>query len=113
MDNNIEILKKRYDRIGWGSLFILFGILSIIPGNHAGEFYLGFGIILLLVNLVTRYFSKIEINWFWSFVGILSLFAGIVKLLNLNFELPIFETTLIITGIVIIYRSFFGKNKEN
>lgn len=107
--NNIEMLKKRYELFAWGALFILFGVLSIIPGDQTGEFYLGAGVILLGLNLIAFYAHKVPINWFWSFVGIVAIFIGTVGLLSLHLGIPIFEIFLVAFGVALLIRAITGK----
>ena len=59
----------------WGIIIILFGGLSLIPGNQTKLFVLGIGIILLGYNLL-RYVNKIPINGFSTAFGTVTLILG-------------------------------------
>ncbi len=61
---------RRYELFAWGALFILFGIINLVPGVPAGTGWLGIAIILMGLNLV-RYLSKIPISIVSSTLGVI------------------------------------------
>ncbi len=92
---------RRYELFAWGALFILFGIINLVPGVPAGTGWLGIAIILMGLNLV-RYLSKIPISIVSSTLGVIAFFLGASRLLHLRGPLPFFETILIVIGVVLL-----------
>ena len=104
--NDIKTLGKRYKAVAWGAMFLLLGILGLIPGDQNGVFVLGIGIILLGLNLA-RYLSKIPTNGFTITLGALTFVLGSVAVLRpvLNvprFELPFFPLLLVAVGLYVL-----------
>ena len=104
--NDIKTFNKRYEAVAWGAMFLLLGILSLIPGDQNGVFVLGTGIILLGLNLA-RYLGKIPTNGFTIILGALAFVVGTVALLRpvLNIppiELLSFPVLLIVIGLYLL-----------
>jgi hypothetical protein len=104
--NDIKTLNKRYEAVAWGAMFLLLGILSLIPGDQNDVFVLGIGIILLGLNLA-RYLSKIPTNGFTITLGVLAFVLGGVAVLRpvLNFprfELPLLPLLLVVIGLYLL-----------
>lgn len=98
----LQILNDRYETVTWGALFILIGILSLIPGIPPGVGTLGIGIILLGLNGV-RYINKIPTNRFTLTFGLVALILGTAvltgSLKGFQLEGPFFPALLIAIGV--------------
>ncbi len=99
--DDVRALNQRYELVAWGSLFILFGAIDLVPGVPAGTEWLGIAIILMGLNMV-RYFSKIPTSIISITLGIFAFALGASRLLHLRGPLPLFETILIMIGVVLL-----------
>ncbi len=99
--DNVRELNKHYELAAWGALFILFGAIDLVPGVPAGTEWLGIAIILLGLNLV-RYLSKIPTSIVSITLGIIALALGASRLFQLRGPLPLFETILVVIGVVLL-----------
>lgn len=101
MNNNYQ-LDKRYRTIAWGAIFILIGILSLVPGDQTSFGLLGSGAILLALNL-WRSLSKVAVNGFSLALGAAGFFTGALLIvrseLGLHFEVELFPIILIAIGV--------------
>jgi hypothetical protein len=99
-------ISRNFDAIGWGALFIWWGISVLITSLPVGTVAIGTGVILIVLN-VARKLSGVPINRFSTSVGILALVWGVLELvgvlLSLPFELPIFAILLIVLGVIILW----------
>ena len=91
--------------IAWGAIFILWGITELLPSLPEGVGAIGFGIILLGLNLA-RLWKGQPISGFTTTLGILALLLGGLELarplLHLSFELPVFAILLIVLGVIML-----------
>ncbi len=98
-------LGRNFDAIGWGALFIWWGISVLITSLPVGTVAIGTGVILIGVNLA-RKLTGVPISRFSTTVGILALVWGVLELLgvllNLPFELPVFAILLILLGVIVL-----------
>ena len=103
--NNTQTLNRRYDAIGWGALFIWWGITELFQFLPDGSGAIGIGLILLGVN-VARSRNGIPTSNFSTVLGILALVWGGLELagavLSLPFEIPVFAILLIVLGMMIL-----------
>jgi hypothetical protein len=103
--NTTQKVNLNFDAIGWGALFIWWGISVLVNSLPVGSVAIGTGVILIGVNLA-RKLSGIPISHFSLTVGILALVGGVLELvsafLHLPFELPIFAILLILLGVIIL-----------
>jgi hypothetical protein len=108
--NNSRTSKRDYETIAWGLLLIWWGFrwwpLASLP-NGVG--LLGTGVILLGLNAV-RSLNGIPTRGFTTILGSIALaFGGLLlarEVLNLPFEIPIFEILLIAFGAFLLVRAF-------
>jgi hypothetical protein len=102
--NTTLSIKRNFEAVGWGALFIWWGITVLIPSLPKGITAFGTGLILIAVN-VTRRLSGVPVSSFSAIIGILALLWGGLELVgvlvNLPFELPIFAILLITLGVII------------
>ncbi len=90
---------ERIDAFGGGSLFVLTGVVMLVPGLPGGAWLIGFGAILVAVN-VARAASGLAPEWLWVIVGAGALLAGAGQIAGL--DLPVLALVLIACGIVVI-----------
>ena len=104
--NTTNNLGRNFDAIGWGALFIWWGISVLVTRLPVGTVAIGTGLILIGVN-VARKLSGVPISGFSTTVGILALVWGVLELLgvllSLPFELPIFAILLIVLGVIVLW----------
>jgi hypothetical protein len=107
-------LTRNYDAIGWGALFIWWGISVLVTSLPVGTVAIGTGVILIGVNLA-RKLSGVPISRFSTTVGILALVWGVLELvgvlLSLPFELPIFAILLIVLGVIVLWPELTGTKR--
>ena len=108
--NNSRTSNRDYETIAWGLLLIWWGLrwwlLASLP-NGVG--LLGTGVILLGLNAV-RSLNGIPARNITTVLGLLALaFGGLLlarEILNLPFEIPVFEILLITFGALLLVRAF-------
>lgn len=103
-------LNKKLESVAWGLFLIMLGGFALVPDNTIpkGVWSLGVGLIMLGLN-AARYYYKLKMSGFTTFLGILSLIGGIVELVgitSLNGAL-----LLIILGAYLIVKPWFDKRK--
>jgi hypothetical protein len=109
--NTTKNLNRNFDAIGWGALFIWWGISVLVTSLPVGTVAIGTGVILIGVN-VARKLSGVPISRFSTTVGILAFVWGVLELvgvlLGLPFELPIFAILLIVLGVIVLWPELMG-----
>jgi hypothetical protein len=112
--NTTKNLTRNFDAIGWGALFIWWGISVLVTSLPVGTVAIGTGVILIGVN-VARKLSGVPISRFSTTVGILALVWGVLELvgvlLSLPFELPIFAILLIVLGVIVLWPELTATKK--
>jgi len=103
-------LNKRLESIGWGLFLIMLGGFSLVPNETIPEglWSIGVGVIMLGLN-VTRYFYKIKMSDFTTFLGILALLGGIAELLGVTSLQG--ALLLIILGADLILKPWFNQRQ--
>jgi hypothetical protein len=105
--DNTRPLNRNFDALGWGAVFIWWGVIELFPTLPAGTAALGLGVILLGLN-VARTLNGIPASGFTTTLGILALVLGGLQLgastLSLPFELPVFAILLIVFGLIVLAR---------
>ena len=103
-------LNKRLESIGWGLFLIMAGGLALVPEATIpkGLCSIGVGVIMLGLN-VTRYFYKIRMSGFTTFLGIIAIVGGVLELLGVKeLEGALF---LIILGSYLLVKPWFDKRQ--
>jgi hypothetical protein len=101
MNQENQILNRRLATIGWGALFVWWGISILVGPITIGMSAIGTGLILLGVNAV-RMLKGIPTNASTTAVGVIALVWGSLDhVLSLQFW-PSFATMMIIIGVVAI-----------
>lgn len=103
-------INKNLERVGWGFFLIMLGGFALVPREFIpkGVWPIGVGIIMLGLN-VARYFYKIKMSGFTTFLGILSLLGGIAELFGVTSLEGAF--LLIILGAYLILKPWFEKRQ--
>lgn len=99
---------KRVEAVGWAVFLIMSGALMIAPEKlfPEGSWFIGTGL-TILGSMGIRFIYGIRVDRFWTILGILALSFGVSQFFSLN--LPVFPALLIIIGVAIGYKVFFGK----
>ena len=103
-------LNKRLEGIGWGLFLIMLGGFGLVPGETIpkGLWPIGVGVIMLGLN-VTRYFYKLKMSGFTTFLGIVAIISGVLELMGLNnLGGAIF---LIVLGSYLIIKPWFDRRQ--
>lgn len=98
-------INRNIDALGWGALFIWWGITLLVK-LPAGVGLIGVGIILLVAN-AARYHQEKHFGGFTTVIGVLALVWGGLELAGtiLPFELPVFPILLIVLGLIVLFGS--------
>lgn len=96
-------LDRRLHDIGWGLLFMLTGIIWIVPAESVppGTWLFGVAAILLGLNLV-RYVAHVHISGFSVVLGAFALLAALGQ--TLGTELPLLAICLLLIGASLVIR---------
>lgn len=92
-------ISGRIDAVGWGSLFLMTGIVMLIPGLPEGTWLVGLGVIVLAAN-AARVVSGLAAQAFGVILGACAVVGGLGEMAGL--DLPVFPMFLIACGIAII-----------
>ncbi len=108
---NTRTLNRNFETVAWGAFFIWWGITELFKILPAGTGAVGFGLILLSLN-VARSLNGIPTSGLTITLGILALVLGGLELagffLSLPFELPIFAILLVVLGVIVLARELTG-----
>jgi len=103
-------LNKRLETIAWALFLIMLGGLALVSKEIVpkGVWSIGVGCIMLGLN-VARYFNKIKMSGFTTFLGILSVLGGIGEVVGLT---KLGDAMfLILLGLYLIGKPWFEKQK--
>jgi hypothetical protein len=92
-------LPRRIEAIGWGLLFLVSGILFLIPGLPEGTWLVGVGLLTLGLN-ATRLFIGLPLDRFGLVIGAGAVLAGLGAMASM--DVPVFALGLIACGLAII-----------
>ena len=92
-------ISGRIDAIGWGLLFLMTGVLVLVPGVPDGTWLVGLGLLMLGGN-ATRLYIGLPLDRFGVIIGAGALLAGLGALAGM--EIPVFALGLIACGLAII-----------
>ena len=110
IDEKKAALNKQLERTAWGLFLIMLGGFALVPPEiiAKGVWSIGIGAIMLGLN-VARYFNKIKMSGFTTFLGIISLVSGVLQLFGLN-DLD-GALLLIILGSYLIIKPWFDRRQ--
>jgi hypothetical protein len=90
---------SRLDSIGWGILFLMSGVLLLLPGVPDGSWLAGVGAILLGLNAV-RSLSGLPVDWFAVILGIIALACGAGMIAGV--AVPGFALFMVLCGLALV-----------
>ncbi len=110
VDEEKVALNNRLEMMGWGFFLIMLGGFVLVPHTVVarGFWSIGVGVIMLGLN-AARYFLKIKMSGFTTFLGVISLLGGILQLLGLEAIEGAF--LLIILGAFLLVKPWFDKRQ--
>jgi hypothetical protein len=110
IDPEKAALNKRLESMGWGLFLIMLGGFALVPDETIpkGLWSVGIGLIMLGLN-AARYFYKIKMSGFTTFLGILALLGGIAELIG--FTSLDGALLLILLGAYLLLKPWFEKQK--
>jgi hypothetical protein len=110
VDEEKVALNKRLEMMGWGLFLIMLGGFILVPHTTVakGFWSIGVGVIMLGLN-AARYFLKIKMSGFTTFLGVVSLIGGILQLLGLEAIEGAF--LLIMLGVFLLVKPWFDKRQ--
>ena len=103
-------LNKRLEGAAWGLFLIMVGGFMFVPQSQVpqGLWSIGIGVIILGLN-GARYFYRIRMSGFTTFLGILSLLGGLAEWIGLTSLQG--ALLLIIIGASLILKPWFDKRQ--
>jgi hypothetical protein len=105
MKEQASKLGRRLEAIGWGAMFVWWGIVDLVGSLPRGAGAAGVGVILLALTVI-RARRGLPANGFTTAIGILALVWGVLDIagavLVLPFELPVFAILLIVLGVLLL-----------
>jgi hypothetical protein len=90
---------SRIDAIGWGLLFLMSGVLFLIPGLPDGTWLVGLGVLILGLN-ATRLAIGLPLDRFGVLIGAGAVLAGLGAIGGV--DVPVFAFFLIACGLAVI-----------
>jgi hypothetical protein len=92
-------LSDRLDAIGWGLLFLISGVLLLVPDAPDGSWLAAVGAILLTVN-VAKWALGAGASWFIAILGAVALATGLGEMAG--YDVPGLSLVLILCGVALI-----------
>jgi hypothetical protein len=94
-------INKQLNDIGWGLLFLLTGIVWLVPGERVPEGTWLFGVATILLGLnVFRFVKHMKVDGFSVVLGLAALVAGLTP--NWLSSLPLIAICFIVIGATLI-----------
>ena len=103
-------LNKRLETIAWGCFLILLGGFMFVPEEiiRGGWWSIGVGLIMIGLD-VARYFSRLKMSGFTTFLGIISVIGGVLDLVGMEgVNGPVL---IIVLGGYLILKPYFEKRQ--
>jgi hypothetical protein len=99
IDPHKRDLENRLDNVGWGLLFLLFGVLALPNGTAEYLSAAGVGAAMLGLNLV-RVVVAVPVRWFSIILGTAFLVGGSGALAGMHMD--VFVVFFVVAGLVTI-----------
>lgn len=101
-------LDRRLSDIGWGLLFMLTGLVWMVPSQQvpAGTWLLGVAAILFGINVV-RYLQHMPMSGFSLVLGFLALLAALGQLWRV--DLPLLAICLLVIGASLVAKPWLTR----
>lgn len=102
-------LDRQLNDIGWGLLFMLTGLIWLVPAQQvpSGSWLFGVAAVLIGMNVV-RYVNHIGISSFSLSLGVLALLAGIGQFWRV--DLPLVAICLLVIGASLVAKPWLVKS---
>lgn len=98
---NAAFLDRRLSDIGWGLLFVLTGLIWMVPSEQVPQGTWLFGVAAILIGInVVRYLKHIGISGFSLVLGGIALTAAFGQLWRV--DLPLLAICLLIIGVSLV-----------
>jgi hypothetical protein len=115
--NKEKSFNKKLNAIGWALLLIWWGLRwSVLLSLPEGSGLLGTSLIFLGANVIKKS-AGFPTNPNNTFFGLFSLLSGgalfTFDILHLPYQLPVFETMLIVLGVLLLGNAIFGGHKTS
>jgi hypothetical protein len=114
--NSTQKVNSVIETVGWGAIFILWGVTSLFDFLPAGTGAIGLGLIFIGLN-AARIWKGIPASKFTLWLGILALVLGAMdmarSLMHLSFELPVFAVMLLAFGTLLLVGVFVQNKTES
>lgn len=96
-------LDRRLSDVGWGLLFIVTGLIWLVPAEQVppGTWLFGVAAILIGINVV-RYVKHIRMSGFTLVLGCLALAGAVGQLWRV--DLPLMAVCLLVIGVSLVAR---------
>ncbi len=110
IDPQKAALNKNMETAAWGCFLIMLGGFMFVPDSvvESGWWSIGVGLIMLGLN-VARYFNKIRMSGFTTFLGIISVIGGALELTGMKgIDGAVF---IIVLGGYLILKPYFDKKQ--
>ena len=96
-------LDRRLNDIGWGLLFVLTGLVWIVPSPRVPEGTWLFGVAAILIGVnVVRYLKHLAISGFSLVLGFFALLAAFGQLWRV--DLPLLAICLVVIGASLVVK---------
>ena len=92
-------LRGRLDTIGWGLIFLVSGVLLLVPDAPDGSWLAAVGAILLAVS-ATKWMLGAGANWLTVILGSVGLVTGLGEMAG--YDVPGLALVLILVGAVLV-----------
>jgi hypothetical protein len=98
---NAALLDRRLSDIGWGLLFMLTGLVWMVPSEQVPQGTWLFGVAAILIGInVVRYLKHIAMSGFSLVLGFIALIAALGHLWRV--DLPLLAICLFIIGVSLV-----------
>jgi hypothetical protein len=110
VDPQKAALNKRLETMAWGAFLIMLGGFMFVPQEiiNGGWWPIGVGLIMLGLN-AARYLNGLRMSGFTTFLGILSVFGGMLDLVGM--EGVNGAVLLIVLGGYLILKPYFDRRQ--
>ena len=95
-------LGDRIDTVGWGLLFVVVGVVSLVPSMPDGSWLIAAGLVILMVS-AARAWLGLPIRGAAVVVGLVALSAGVFTVIRLDDAIGPF--VLVVLGLSVIVGS--------
>lgn len=99
----VGVLDRRLSDIGWGLLFMLTGLVWMVPSGKVPEGAWLFGVAAILIGInVVRYAKHLAVSSFSLALGFLALFAALGQ--TWRVDLPLLAICLFVIGASLVMK---------